>query len=127
MPGHLGNGTCQFHTGGSRTNDDKGQQRLPLRWIRFLFGLLIGGEEALPNLQRALQTVHARRVWSPVVMAKVMVVGTGGDDEGVVGQFPTTVDHQPVLDVNSSHLAHERADVLGLAENLTQRRGNVSR
>jgi len=113
--------------GWSRTNDHKGHQCLPLRWIGFLFGLFVGGEEALPNLEHVLQTVHARRVWSPVVMAKVMVVGTGGDDEGVIEQFPTAVDHPPVLDVNSSHLPHERADVLGLAENLTQRRGNVSR
>src|SRR5262245_17156613 len=59
-------------------------------------------------------------------MAKVLVVGTGGDDEGVTGQLPTAVDHPPVLDVKSRHFPHERPDILSLAEDLTQWHGNVS-
>src|SRR4029434_5725376 len=59
-------------------------------------------------------------------MAKVWVVGTGSDDEGVIGQLPTPVDHPLVLDVKSRHFPHERPDILDLAENLTQRHGNIS-
>jgi hypothetical protein len=52
-------------------------------------------------------------------MTKVLVVGTGGDNEGVIGQLPTTVDHLPMLDVKSRHFPHERSDILDLAEDLT--------
>jgi hypothetical protein len=94
--------------------------------IGFLFGLFVGGEEALTHRQCALQTVQAWRIGSPVLMAKVLVVGTSGDDEGVIGQVPTAVDHPLVRDVKSRHFPHERPNILGLAENLTQRHGNIS-
>src|SRR5262245_63082546 len=126
MPGQLGNGPCQFHTGWPSTYDHKGHQRLPPRGIGFLFGLFVGGEEALTYLQGALQTVQAWRIGSPVLMAKVLVVGTSGDDEGVVGQLPTAVDHPTVLDVKSRHFPHERTDILSLPEDLTQWYSNIA-
>ncbi len=60
-------------------------------------------------------------------MTEISVLRAGGDDQIVEGNAAPLGDHRAPLDIDAAHLRQHDIDVVGMAENAADRRGDVRR
>src|SRR5699024_3263720 len=116
--------------GGAGTDDDEGEQPLPLLRVGGRLGELEGAEDAPAQLERVVDVLHARRVAGEVVVAEVGLPGAGADDQAVVlgdGLLAERARGDGArLEVDVAHVAEDDSDVLVPTEDVAGRRGDVA-
>ena len=70
----------QLHAGGSAANDDKGQQLSAQRRIAGFLRFLEGAEQPVAHFQGVFHRLEAGGMFTPVVIAEVLVFDAGGGD-----------------------------------------------
>ena len=86
LSGNFGEGTSHLHASGACANHAQGQPVLAFFRIGFFFRRLKGKQQAAANFKRVLQRFQAWRMGGPIVVSKVTVGGTRGDDQVVKHQ-----------------------------------------
>ena len=86
MAGELDHRARHLDPGRAAADDDGGEEPRLLGRVGGDLGVLEGEEQARPDGARVLDGARPRRRRGPVVMAEIVVVGPGGEDEAVEGK-----------------------------------------
>jgi hypothetical protein len=87
----------------------------------------LGNQTVVFRQHRTVVRFEAGRQRLPLIVAEVMVGGTGGDDQIVVTCFAVAQDDAPVWHVQIHHLAPQHFRVSIALEHNAQRRGDFAR
>ena len=105
--------------------------RIALFGIGRHLGALEGHEQALADADRIVERLQARREGLPLVVAKVIVAGAGGQHQVIVGllvDVHAVVDGQVVAPgIDCDHLAEHHRQVLLARKHVAHRRRDVRR
>ena len=110
----LGDLAGHLHARRAGADDDERQPRPPSLLIRLDLGRLERGEQACPQVERALERLQLRRVRRPLVVPEVRVRRPARHDEGVVRELDAAVavrqlvqQDDAALEVEARHLRQD--------------------
>src|ERR1700761_7938778 len=129
---HLGERSGHFHADGAAAYEN--ERQLPLDLVG---GRVLGGGEILGALEGSqhlgaddvglFEGLEWDRNVAPFVVAEVVVVDAGGEDQKVVGHVAILQAHQAIRRVNADDFIHEYFYVAVLAEDAAERDGDFVR
>src|ERR1035441_3009240 len=124
--GDLAERAGQFDAGGAAAHDDEVQPGAARGGIRLALGALESEEEAAADRGGVFDGFEARRDGFPLVVAEVVVSGSGGNDQGVVGDCAIAQDDAAVGHIEVDGFAEEHFGVAIVLEHDTQGGGNFA-
>src|SRR5439155_22540906 len=108
----LGERPGKLDTGRPAANEDERQQPLVPRRVSFALRILEGQADATPDRQRVLERLQAGRIRLPVVVAEIGVTGAGRDDQVVVLDGRSILEHDArARELDRPYLAEQDARV----------------
>src|SRR5205807_10243824 len=121
----------QLHPGWTSAYDGDRQPELPFARLRGVLGQLECAVDPPPQLQRVVDRLHSRRDECELVVAEVRLVDPGRDDQAVVGKLPLLPGdhrraHHALVEVEARHAGQLDADVLALAQEVAEHRGDLT-
>ncbi|MCW0450731.1 hypothetical protein NB706_003565 [Xanthomonas sacchari] len=126
VPGDLRQGAGQLDPGGAAADDGEAEPGRARGGVGFRFGTFERQQQVPAQLQRVVQGLQAGCVRGPVVVTEIGMGGAGGDQQVVVGQrLPIGQAHLPRLLVDVDDFPKAHFDVVLVAQDLPQRRGDV--
>jgi hypothetical protein len=121
----FGEGAGEFEAGGTGADDDEGE---PGAFFGFGFGALSafeGVQKLVTHAGGFFDGFEAGGVFAPVVVAVVGGLGTGGDDEGVIGEGVAVGEKDFFgLGIDVDRFAEKNFNILLVAEDGADGRGN---
>ncbi len=85
--GDVADGSGEFHAGGTASDNDEVEGRVPAVLDHLALGEFEGKKDAAANLEGVFDGLEAGGKGRPLVPAKVGVGSAGGEDQVVVGEL----------------------------------------
>ncbi len=89
---------------------------------RFTLRKFVSQQNAAAHLERIFDGLQSGRKGFPLVMPKVSMACSGGDDEIVVGKLTAMKPNETPCEIETQHFAEQYLDVLVFRQNLTDGR-----
>src|SRR6185503_19095076 len=120
------NGSGKLDSGGASADDDEVQRRVRAGLQHLAFSEFKSKQDTAANLNCVFNGLEAGGQIGPFVMPEVGVGGPGGDHEVVVIHGIAALEMDlPLIEVEADDLVHQHFDVLLVANNGANRRGDI--
>jgi len=123
--GNFAESAGQFRAGGAAADDDESHPGAKFRGITLALGCLERGEDAGAHRGCVVDGFQAGRKLLPFGMAKILMRGAGGDDQGIVFDVSVSEADDAINRVYVHGLSQQNAGIFLFVNDLAKRAGDV--
>src|SRR5579862_1641294 len=118
----------KLYASGAAADDDKIERRMPAMFFHLALGKLKGEQDPSANLERVFNGFETGCKRRPVVVAKIGMCGTGGNNEVVVAELGSGSEGDAAArHIDSSDLVHQNFCVGLVAKDAAYGLGDIGR